>query len=556
MRSGAIIYPLLANNTDLIAVVPATKIFALRAQQPTNGPYIIYRVISLVPLNTNGDSTDVSEDPRIQQRSILDTSRVQISVFSNDYLEVENIAVLVRNALDREWGSVPTPYENDVYLDSLVYESEVDDFDDDFSSNGIYMKYLDFKLRVNILNGLTPAQNIANAFEERVLAAGGVFEAKACLEAQLTVLSDISLLDNASVIITPNGVKSGILFSVVPSSGAADLDEVRATNESGFVADVLVEVPRINFVNGCPIISANPQRINLVTYSEDFSQSFWNQTTADVTVTTNVNPAGTIGTYSVENAGSGTQLGASFSITLGNDYTTSWYIRNISGTGAITIKDTNNVVHNFTATAEWQRFSVTVTASSGTGRCYMQVLTSSDVVEVWGAQFEEGAFPTSYIPSLGGITVTRNQDLISKDGITNFLGQTEGVYYHKIDIKQPTGLGVQTIFKLNPSSGDFSTLYVSDTGNLIADFYPQGTLAFSLDCGIIAAGVHQIATQYKVGDYKIYLNGSPAATSTDTTAITQTIDKIEIGNTVYGDRQIIPIYKTILTPAQLTALTS
>jgi len=38
---------------------------------------------------------------------------------------------------------------------------------------------------------LTPAQEIANDFEARVVADSGVFEAKACLEAQLTILNNI-----------------------------------------------------------------------------------------------------------------------------------------------------------------------------------------------------------------------------------------------------------------------------------------------------------------------------------------------------------------------------
>jgi NAD(P)H-dependent flavin oxidoreductase YrpB (nitropropane dioxygenase family) len=45
-----------------------------------------------------------------------------------------------------------------------------------------------FKLKPS---GLTPVQKIVNAFKARVLAAGGVFEAKACLDAQLTILSNI-----------------------------------------------------------------------------------------------------------------------------------------------------------------------------------------------------------------------------------------------------------------------------------------------------------------------------------------------------------------------------
>ena len=39
--------------------------------------------------------------------------------------------------------------------------------------------------------GLTPIQKQVNVFKARVIANGGVFEAKACLEAQLTTLNNI-----------------------------------------------------------------------------------------------------------------------------------------------------------------------------------------------------------------------------------------------------------------------------------------------------------------------------------------------------------------------------
>ena len=130
MRSGAIIYPLLINYAGLVALVPANKIFALRGQQPTDGPYIVYREISSVPLDTKGDSTDTAADPRIKQRSILDTTRVQISIFAKTYIQVEDIAVQVRQALDREWGTVEAPYQYQIALDSCIFESSVDDFDE------------------------------------------------------------------------------------------------------------------------------------------------------------------------------------------------------------------------------------------------------------------------------------------------------------------------------------------------------------------------------------------------------------------------------------------
>lgn len=152
MRSGAIIYPLLANFANLTSIIPASKIFAVRAEQPTTSGYIVYREVSSVPTNTKGDSTSITADPRITQRSLLDITTVQISIFADNYVTVENAAVAVRQALDREWGAVNSPYTNDISLDSCVYDSCVDDYDDDFGDNGIFIKHLDFTLRINRLN--------------------------------------------------------------------------------------------------------------------------------------------------------------------------------------------------------------------------------------------------------------------------------------------------------------------------------------------------------------------------------------------------------------------
>lgn len=153
MRSGAIIYPILSGYANLTALVNANNIFAVRAQQPTTAPYIIYREVSSIPTNTNGpDAGATSTDPRVNQRSILDTIRVQISCFSLDYLEVENISYQVRMALDREWGAANAPYNTEVSLDSAVYDNCVDDYDDKFGDSGIFIKHLDFFLRINRLD--------------------------------------------------------------------------------------------------------------------------------------------------------------------------------------------------------------------------------------------------------------------------------------------------------------------------------------------------------------------------------------------------------------------
>ena len=147
MRSGAIIYPLLLASAGVDAIV-GSKIYAVRAVQTTEPPYIVYREISSTPTNTKGVSSDITADPRVNQRSILDITTVQISCFAPTYGRVEELAVKVRSALDREWGTATGSFSSDIYLDSCVYDSCLDDYDDDYGDVGIYIKHLDFTLRI------------------------------------------------------------------------------------------------------------------------------------------------------------------------------------------------------------------------------------------------------------------------------------------------------------------------------------------------------------------------------------------------------------------------
>ena len=50
----------------------------------------------------------------------------------------------------------------------------------------------------------------------------------------------MSLLDDVSIVVTPNGYKAGELYAVIPSDGTADMDVTRATaatrvDENGLV---------------------------------------------------------------------------------------------------------------------------------------------------------------------------------------------------------------------------------------------------------------------------------------------------------------------------------
>jgi hypothetical protein len=83
----------------------------------------------------------------------------------------------------------------------------------------------------------------------------------------------MSLLDTASLIVTPNAYKEGKLYSVIPSDGSGDMSVVRATTATR--------------VNSAGLVELVPY--NLVRFSEDFSNATW--TNYEIVVNSNATTA-------------------------------------------------------------------------------------------------------------------------------------------------------------------------------------------------------------------------------------------------------------------------
>jgi hypothetical protein len=87
----------------------------------------------------------------------------------------------------------------------------------------------------------------------------------------------MSLLDTASLIVTPNGYKEGKLFSVIPSDGSGDLSVVRATTATR--------------VNSAGLVELVPY--NLLQYSEQFDNAAWTKSNVTITANDTTAPNGT-----------------------------------------------------------------------------------------------------------------------------------------------------------------------------------------------------------------------------------------------------------------------
>jgi hypothetical protein len=349
-----------------------------------------------------------------------------------------------------------------------------------------------------------------------------------------------------------------------------------------FATETRLNIPRLDYSLGsCPSLLVEPQRTNLALRSEEFDNAtIWTNTIGG----TGANPIRTANAVTspsgIQNAdtivfdrGAGNTITDQSVIsqqitiaTTGTYYFSVWIKATASGDVGkqVFIRCGNAAaLQAVTLTANWVRYETTATVTSGSNSFQVGnrgAITNANSVSVdlWGAQLEAGAYATSYIPTTSA-TVTRNADVVSKTGISSLIGQTEGTFVFKANVVQPIGLGVQSLLKASNDSESqlFIISYVANDGRVAFDFYIGSSYSFTLtSTSPILSGVNIIGVVYKAGAYKLYINGSQVASSTNSSPITNTISKLSIGSGVapmYYD--FLNLWKSALTDDQLELLT-
>ena len=199
-----------------------------------------------------------------------------------------------------------------------------------------------------------------------------------------------SFFDSASLVQIPSGYKVGTVYSVKPIDGDGDLTFTRSNDTATRVGpDGLIQ----------------KVRTNVFTYSQNLSNAAWKTVTDGGTITKTANagtaPDGTNTATRIQIGGGGTySLIYQDGVNPLGSVVISGYFKRYGGTNQTfrLFGDNGNAYSgNYTATNDWQRFSLSVSATStGADGFAADASNNASDILVWGMQLETGVL-TDYI---------------------------------------------------------------------------------------------------------------------------------------------------------------
>ena len=345
------------------------------------------------------------------------------------------------------------------------------------------------------------------------------------------------------------------------------------------------------------------QRTNVLVRSEELDHTFWSKSRTTVTPNAATSPDGTVDADKlIEDTAAGTHrvfqqatkaasvVTRTFSVYLkAAERTLARITVSNNNEGVTTSTDINLSTGTATAASTPQDGTISgqsasiINAGNGWYRCIITATLDASIttpgafiflrdgsgnfsytgngtsgIFVWGAQWEDGAFATSYIPTVAS-QVTRTADSAAITG-ANFSPWYNPVEGTMVCEWSPYVEGAFT--PLSITDGSFNNRIQLSGYNTIQFLTSNGGATQAiLDAGSITGGaVNKVAGAYRVNDFAASTNGSGAVT--DTSGTIPTVNRLSIGNLsgigehLNGHIRSIRYYPTRLTNAQLQALTA
>jgi hypothetical protein len=421
------------------------------------------------------------------------------------------------------------------------------------------------------------ASGIFAAYAARVAADGGVTEAGACVDAVS------ALLQTASLLLVPSGYKSGVVYSEIPTNGDGDLTFTRASsatrvNSDGEIESVATGVPRLDYSQGsCPALLLEPQRTNLALYSEQFDDAYWTKVNTGVasapvvTANAEISPDGTQNADRVVftlNGGTASgdisQLESTGFVSVSLTRTQSVYIKTTDNTTKVfTFVTPTGATQAITVTGTYQRFRLTATGiAAGTLRLRLrggEGTATSATIAIWGMQYEEGSYPTTYIPTTTA-TVTRIADAFSRNNIytNNLITSSGGTWF--VELRNNVAYtrdGLSTGLFIDSGSGSFTNGFNIRNGG-------GGNARFLITKWQSGAGaalyttlndITKIAIKWNGSTADVFANGTKVVSATSFTPTAMEFLNLTSGQVPYFIQQMA-LYPTPLSDSDCIALTT
>ena len=358
-----------------------------------------------------------------------------------------------------------------------------------------------------------------------------------------------------------------------------------------FPTTTRLNMPRVSYLNNSNgSLILEPQRSNLITYSSDFSE--WAiDSKSSIISNSIISPDGTLNaTKLIAGSTSGRQaiqINASatgnlvfstyakkgeYSVVQLTDAVDSSLYANFdleNGTlGSYnnctpTIIDVENgwyrCVIVWSSASNINKVRTSIAETTTQGRLVSFSGNGTDGIYVWGAQLEQGSYPTSIINTIGS-SVTRNADSCILTNVADRIGQTEGTMFIEFD----TALGfTQQMNLINFNNSTQASVLISKRtdGKLNARVWANGSAPVSI-ISEATLGKTKAAFSYKSGDSVLCVNG---VLFTNSVAFSFNGDLTELkfpSNEAYfnyGNKYSVSqakLYNTRLSNSELQALTT
>lgn len=426
----------------------------------------------------------------------------------------------------------------------------------------------------------------------------------------LTIIDEFTsdgLLDSATILTTPTAHSDAVLHSLKDGTSDSDFDVTSDTdatriNENGLLEDIAANQPRINYEPSASGVVANnahillePTRTNLAVRSGDATQWIWgrdsnpNSTTrvdgqtdpyGGTSASQFTRDAGTGGWFSNANNPTGSAVDYTHSIFVkqpASNASDTINMRNVNASGAPQVTFTfssESFTTEVNATGSFEKFpngyyrlSMTFANGAASTAQTRHTLDDGEALIVFGIQFEEGSFSTSYIPTTSS-SVTRTKGKIKDSGNTSLIDSTQGTLYCEISGSFDGSRHIGLSGAVGGSPANHNAVYIGLNGSN----QPFGVVRVDNDSNVLnrtttidaSSSFVKCAIKWSSSDMAFYVNGSKIGTTETSPSATFSADELDTlsfdrGNDQFiftGKCKAVAVYTTALSDSDMAALTS